>query len=93
MALEDSNKATVETEKSRKRKLKLEEIANVKKQKLTVRETTESLNKGIEKYFAEAEEKRDFTLLSRANASVKEMQQTLNNLNNAQKKLEEIKLV
>ena len=93
LALEDIKKATVETEKSRKRKLKLEEIANVKKQKLTVRETTESLNKGIEKYFAEAEEKRDFTLLSRANASVKEMQQTLNNLNNAQKKLAEIKLV
>ena len=31
LALEDSKKETVETEKSRKRKLKLEEIANVKK--------------------------------------------------------------
>ena len=97
LALEDSKKATVETEKSRKRKLKLEEIANVKKQKLTVQETIESLNKGIEKYLAEAEEKRDFTLLSKANAfrkSVKEKQQTLNDLNNAQKKLEEeVKLV
>ena len=31
LALEDSKKETVETDKSRKRKLKLEEIANVKK--------------------------------------------------------------
>ena len=77
-------------QKSRNIKLKLEEIANVKKQKLTVQETTDSLNKGIEKYLAEAEEKRDFTLLSKANAfrkSVKEKQQALNDLNNAQKSL------
>ena len=53
MALEDSHKET----KSRKRKLELEEIANVKKRKLAVQETIESLNKGIEKYLAEAEEK------------------------------------
>ena len=31
LALEDSKKETVETKKSRKRKLKSEEIANVKK--------------------------------------------------------------
>ena len=34
--LEDSKKETIETEKSRKRKLKLEEIAHVKKSKLAV---------------------------------------------------------
>ena len=68
MSLEDSKKETVETEKSRKRILKLEEIANVKKSKLAVQKTIESLNKGIEKYLAEAQEKRDFTLLSRGNA-------------------------
>ena len=76
--------------KQKSRNIKLEEIANVKKQKLTVQETIESLNKGIEKYLAEAEEKRDFTLLSKANAfrkSVIEKQQALNNLNNAQKSL------
>ena len=87
MALEDSKKETVETEKSRKRKLKFEEITNVKKSKLAVQETIESLNKGI----AETEEKRDFTLPSKANAfknSVKDKQQTLTDLN-AQKKLEE----
>ena len=72
--------------------MKLEEIANVKKSKLAVQETTESLNKSIEKYLAESEEKRDFTLLSKANAfrnSVKDKQQTLTDLTNAQKKLEE----
>ena len=67
MALEDSKKENAETEKSRKRKLKLEEIANVKESKLPVQETIESLNKGIEKYLAETEEKRDFTLLLKAN--------------------------
>ena len=98
MALEDDSKReTVEREKSRKQKLKLEEIANVKKNKLAVQETIESLNKSTEKYLAEAEEKRDFTLLSKANAfrnSVKDKQQTLTDLTNAQKKLEEeLKLV
>ena len=77
--------------------MKLEEIANVKKSKLAVQETIESLNKGIEKYLAEAEEKRYFTLLSKTNAfrnSVKDKQQTLSDSTNAQKKLEEeLKLV
>ena len=68
MSLEDSKKETVETEKSRKRILKLEAIANVKKSKLAVQKTIESLNKGIEKYLAEAQEKRDLTLLSKGNA-------------------------
>ena len=59
---------------------------------LAVQETIESLNKGIEKYLAEAEEKRDFTLLPKVNAfrnSVKDKQQTLTDLTSAQKKLEE----
>ena len=77
--------------------MKLEEIANVKKSKLAVQETIESLNKGIEKYLAEAEEKRDFALLSKTNTfrnSVKDKQQTLSDSTNAQKKLEEeLKLV
>ena len=77
--------------------MKLEEIANVKKSKLAVQETIESLNKGIEKYLAEGEEKRDFTLLSKTNAfrnSVKDKQETLSDSTNAQKKLEEeLKLV
>ena len=58
--------------------MKLEEIANVKKSKLAVQETLESLNKGLEKYLAEAEEERNFTLLSKSNAfrnSVKDKQQ------------------
>ena len=97
MALEDSKKETVENEKSRKLKLKLEEIANVKKSKLGIQETIESLNKGIEKYLAKAEEKRDFTLLSNVNVFrnlVKDKQQILTNLTYAQKKLEEeLKLV
>ena len=58
LALGDIKKTTVETDKSRKRKLKLEEIANVKKSNLAVQEIIESLNKSIEKYFAEAELKR-----------------------------------
>ena len=66
--------------------MKLEEIANVKKSKLALQETIESLNNDIEKYLAETEEKRGFTLLLKANAKT---QQTLTNLTNAQKKLEE----
>ena len=68
--------------------MKFEEITNVKKSKLAVQETIESMNKGI----AETEEKRDFTLPSKANAfknSLKDKQQTLTDLTSAQKKLEE----
>ena len=50
-------------EKSRKWKLKLEQIAKVKKYKLAVQETIESLNKGNGKYPVESEEKTDFSLL------------------------------
>ena len=82
-------------EKSGKQKLKLEEKPNIKKSKLAVKE--KSLNQVTGKYLAEAEEKRDFTLLSKANAfrnQVKDKQQTLTDLSNAQKKLEEeLKLV
>ena len=90
--MEDTNWKIEITEKSRKQKLKLEEIAIVQKSKLAVQETVESLNKGIEKYLAETEKKRDFTALSKSNAfrnSVKDKQQTLTDLTNAQKKLEE----
>ena len=68
LALADRKKETVEMEKSRKWKLKLEEIAKVKKYKLAVQETIESLNKGNGKYPVESEEKTDFSLLSKVNA-------------------------
>ena len=64
----------------------------LKKNKLAVKETIESLNKGIEKYVHEAEEKRYFKLLSKANTFrnlVKDKQQMLTNLTNSQKKYEE----
>ena len=63
-----------------------------KKKKLAVKETIESLNKGIEKYVHEAEEKRYFKLLSKPNTFrnlVKDKQQMLTNLTNSQKKYEE----
>ena len=69
LALAYSKKEIVETEKSRNPKLKLEQIANFKKIKLAVQETIESLNKGNRKYLAETEEKGDFSLLSKVNAS------------------------
>ena len=46
---EDSIKETVEMEKSKKRKLKLEEIAIVKKSKLAVQETIGFLNRALKR--------------------------------------------
>ena len=47
-----------QSEKEKKRKLKLAEVGEIKKQRLTVQNTTSSLEKDIVKYSIEEEEKQ-----------------------------------
>ena len=66
--LENEKKKQVLTEKSRKRKLITDEIVIVKKEKKDLLDHIASLDTDITKYSFEAEKKKDFTLLTKANA-------------------------
>ena len=66
--LENEKKKQVLTEKSRKRKLITDEIVIVKKEKKDLLDCIASLDTDITKYSFEAEKKKDFTLLTKANA-------------------------
>ena len=66
--LENEKKKQVLTEKSRKRKLITDEIVIVKKEKKDLLDRIASLDTDITKYSFEAEKKKDFTLLTKANA-------------------------
>ena len=66
--LENEKKKQVLTEKSKKRKLITDEIVIVKKAKKDLLDRTASLDTDITKYSFEAEKKKDFTLLTKANA-------------------------
>ena len=65
--LENEKKNQVVTEKSRKRKLVTDEIALVKKEKKAFLDCIASFDTDITKYSFEAENKKDFTLLIKAN--------------------------
>ena len=65
LALEKSNKETVDLEKCGNWKIRLQEITNVKNQKKVMQETIEFLNKGTAEYLEDAEKKRDVTSLSK----------------------------
>ena len=65
LALEKSNKETVDLEKCWNWKIRLQEITNVKNQKKVMQETIEFLNKGTAEYLEDAEKKRDVTSLSK----------------------------
>ena len=67
-ALQTNTKTTVQCEKDRKRKLKMEEIATVKEKKQALESCVKSLQVDIEKYSIEAEEKKDFNILAKANS-------------------------
>ena len=79
----------LETGESKKRKLKLEEIVNVKKRKLALQDTIESVNWKVP--CRSWREKRFHNTIKpyACRNSVKDKQQTLTDLTNAQKKLEE----
>ena len=66
--LENEKKKQVLTEKSRKRKLITDEIVIVKKEKKDLLDCIASVDTDIAKYSFEAEKKKDFTLLTKANA-------------------------
>lgn len=62
--LEEKKSKLKEGEKDQKRKLKLEEIAEIKVKKRVLESCMESLESNIEKYSIYAEEKSDLSLLT-----------------------------
>ena len=66
--LENEKKKQVLTEKSRKRKLITHETMIVKKEKKDLLDRIASVDTDITTYSFEAEKKKDFTLLTKANA-------------------------
>ena len=66
--LDNQKKKQILTEKSRKRKLIADLIATVKKENKDLLDCLASLDTDITKYSFEAEKKKDFTLLTKANA-------------------------
>ena len=91
-ALEEKRNETVSLEKSRKRKLKLEEIAEVKEKKRALEGAIKSLETDIEAYSIAAEKENDMTLLTKANSfrvTVGQKKETLSSLENILVKLNE----
>ena len=75
-----------------KRKRKFDEIENIKKQKMNLLKTIDSLKKGFERETLAADENQDLTCIAKAASllrSKKEKENSLDVLNRAQKKLEE----
>lgn len=91
-ALELKKAKAVDDERSRKRKLKLEEIAEVKEKKRALESCIESLEADIENYSLAAEKDNDMSLLTKANSfrvTVKSKRETLLTLEKALGKLED----
>ena len=85
------NKAHAQ-ENDRKRKLKIEEIAEVKEKKRALEAAIQSLETDIEKYSFAAEKESNLTLLTKANSfrvTVREKKETLPSLENVLIKLNE----
>ena len=82
----------IENEKSRKRKIKMDEIADVKKKKHTVESCIESMEIDIEKFSFEAEKEEKLLLLSKANShreTVKGKKRSLSTLDETLDKLKD----
>lgn len=90
-ALAEKKKTKEGNENDRKRKLMMDELADVKRHRDSTVSCIEVLNKDIEKYSFEAEEKRDMDILSKANAlrkAVTEKRELVKTLGNAVENLE-----
>ena len=76
---------------NRKRKLKQEEIQNVKKQKLNVEDAINALRKSVNCETLAADQEQNLTRVSKAAAIIRmisEKEKTLRELTDAEKKLE-----
>ena len=79
-------------EKNRKRKLKIEEIAEAKEKKRVLERAIQSLETDIKKYSFAAEKESNLALLAKANSfkvTVREKKETLSSLENILIKLNE----
>ena len=91
-ALEMNKNEAHAQEKDRKRKLKIEEIAEVKEKKRALEAAIQSLETDTEKYSFAAEKESNLTLLTKANSfrvTVREKKETLSSLENVFIKLNE----
>ena len=87
----NKNEAHVQ-KKHCKRKLKIEEIAEVKEKRRALEAAIQSLETDIEKYSFAAEKESNLTLLAKANSfrvTIHEKKETLSSLENVLKKLNE----
>ena len=91
-ALDKNRNTTVSQEKSLKRKLKLEEIAEVKEKKRALEAAITTLQTDIEEYSIAAEKENNLTLLTKANSfrvTDRQKKETLSSLENTLVKLNE----
>ena len=89
--LENTSVAKKEDNVNRKRKLKQEEIQNVKKQKLNVEDAINALRKSVNCETLAADQEQNLTRVSKAAAIIRmisEKEKTLRELTDAEKKLE-----
>ena len=91
----ERNKAAIEMEKAnKKRKSICDEIIEIKRQKKDLQQCINALNKDADQLSLKAEEKKDFTLLAKANAfrnKSKEKETTISDLDEALENLEKSK--
>ena len=91
-ALEENKKTSLNEEKSRKRKLKLEERAAVQEKKKVLETCIKDMESDVENYSTAAEKKSDLTLLTKANSfrkTIQEKKKVLSSLEEALFKLDE----
>ena len=91
-ALEMNKNEVRSQEKNRKRKLKIEEIAEAKEKKRVLERAIQSLETDIKKYSFAAEKESNLALLAKANSfkvTVREKKETLSSLENILIKLNE----
>ena len=84
--LESKRNLSTNVEKDRRRKLKMDELADVKRRRDSIVSCIKVLNIYVEKYSFEPEEKQDMTFLSKGNAlrkSISEKQELVKTLQDA----------
>ena len=89
-ALEENKKLVISDEKTRKRKMKSDEIAQVNEKKITLESCIKGLEADIETYSIAAEEKNDLSLLTKANSFRKTVREKKNTLEDIVKILERL---
>ena len=89
-ALEENKMSVISDEKTRKRKMKSDEIAQVEEKIIALESCIKSLEADIETYSIAAEEKSDLSLLTKTNSFRKTVREKRNTLEDIVKILERL---